>query len=515
MRSPRPPAAILAVFVSILLSTMCSVAQPSAAAETPTGATRPERTLSQIVAIPNRFQRNAALYRLVADADRPRIESLLAGLTGIPRAPQRDDVARVLYVRFMSLEPETAVAHALRDHAKPLVLEALFRAWAHADLEAAVARASNLPTVIRQDAARAILDLDLPAPNKAAIAERLGTSPDIAEVERVTPLRTDESYDQALARIVAIEDTSVRYREALSMTTAWAREDPAGALAAILNWDARGIAGGTLLRRAMDIWAAADPRAAVDWLLTREPDEVAGVAGAAFAALARTNLVDAQSLVEALPQGRLRSEAQQSLLAEVLDRRDFDLAIAQFGELDSNDQHRLASGVGRRLAGEDPEGAVAWAMSLNEAVGSSALWSVFDGIQDADLDLAKRLVEELDDLSSRIQGAYAVLRGMEPAESLDWVQTLGSEDETALLTAHVFRIWSARDLPGAIAAAMRYPPGPARDGQLLTMMSSRLQAFDTDAAERLLNAIDSPAGNARAEALLRAHQANGDLWDSR
>ena len=110
---------MIGVFVLALASTMCIVARPSAAGEESPNLVAPEtpaeNALDQMMEIPNRFERNAALDRVVADADRQRIEALLAAVAAMPRGSQRDDVARVLYVRFVSLQPGPAVAHALRN----------------------------------------------------------------------------------------------------------------------------------------------------------------------------------------------------------------------------------------------------------------------------------------------------------------------------------------------------------------------------------------------------------------
>ena len=504
---------MIGVFVLALASTMCIVARPSAAGEGSPNLVAPEtpaeNALDQMMEIPNRFERNAALYRVVADADRQRIEALLAAVAAMPRGPQRDDVARVLYVRFVSLQPGPAVAHALRNYAKPQVLEAVFRAWAHVDLEAAVERASNLSMVMRQDAARAILDLDLTSSERTSIAERLAIRPNFVEIEQVAPPRAAEPHDLALARIAAIDDGRARHREIVSVSAAWASEDAAGALTAILEWSGDKDLKGVWLSRVMDAWSEADPRAAVDWLLTREPADVASLTGPAFGALAKVNLAEAESLVAALPEGTARFEAQLSVFAVVLDEYHLDRAVAAFRELDSRSQQRVALGLGRRLAREDPESALAWAMELDEPVRANTLSFLVGSIQKLDAELAKRFVEGIDNTATRIHAAEGLFhqglhQGAEPSEALRWVATLGTEAETAPLVARVFVVWSARDGPAATAAVLEYPPGAVRDRLLVAMMSYRLRIFDTDAAERLLNAIDSPTEKAAAAARLRA-----------
>ena len=504
-KQPKPGAVVTGVFVLTLASAMCIVARPSTAAS----ETGIEIALAEFMAIPNRFERNAALYRFVADADRQRIEALLAVLAAESGTPQRDDVARVLYIRFASLEPRAAVAHALRNHAKPQVLEAVFRAWAHMDLEAAVARASNLSTVMKQDAARAILDLDLTASQRMSIAERLAVRRNLVEVEQVAP-PSAEPFDQALARITAIEDARARYREIVSVSAAWAADDPAGALAALLDWDGNEDLKGLWLGQVMDGWAEADARSAVDWLLAQDHLEVASLAGTAFAALAKSDLAEAESLVAALPEGNARLQAQLSVFAAILDQGELDVALAAFDELDLQNRRRYAVGVGRRLALEDPEWAVAWTMELDDPIRRDAIGFVLAGIQETDPVLAKRLAENVDDTSLRIEAAHVLVHDAEPSDALRWVATLGSEGETAPLVARVFAIWSTTDFPAATDAVMEYPPGIVRDRALVAMVSDRLRLFDTASAERLLNAIDSPAERAKAVAQLDAYRANAE-----
>ena len=57
---------------------------------------------------------------------------------------------------------------------------------------------------------------------------------------------------------------------------------------------------------------------------------------------------------------------------------------------------------------------------------------------------------------------------------------------------------------------MEYPSGVVRDRALQSMIANRFRVFDIDAAERLLDAIDSPTEKAKAAAQLRAYRANED-----
>ena len=217
--------------------------------------------LPQIAEVVNAFERNAALYQFVADSDRGRIEALLAEAAGLAETPYRDDIARVLYIRYASLDPAAAVAHALRHRTGPDVLTAVFRAWAHTDLDSAVARAVELPTWARPDAARAILQLDLPAADRETIAERLDVPVSVAEIAEAPTVHGPaprEAYGVVLARLGAMTDDETRRRELASVRSAWA-----AITFAELDRDGQAMAVHDLGNHL----ARAEPERAFEWLL--------------------------------------------------------------------------------------------------------------------------------------------------------------------------------------------------------------------------------------------------------
>ncbi|MYA15333.1 MAG: hypothetical protein F4Z28_00455, partial [Gammaproteobacteria bacterium] len=57
-----------------------------------------DATLAEIASIEDDFFRNSALYALIADASRTRLEDWLAEVETLPATRHRSDVARVLYI---------------------------------------------------------------------------------------------------------------------------------------------------------------------------------------------------------------------------------------------------------------------------------------------------------------------------------------------------------------------------------------------------------------------------------
>ena len=481
-----------------------------------TSTTRPAEqagvgaTIAQIAEIVNAFERNAALYEFVADSDRSRIEALLGEVAGLPETPHRDDIARVLYIRYASLDPAAAAAHALHHRTEPDVLAAVFRAWAHADLDAAVARAAELPTGARRDAARTILQLDLPTTDREVIAARLDVKLSIAEIDDVPGVhgsQPDEAYEVALARIGAMTDDEARRSELASVAVAWAATEPAQALAAVIDWDGVADDKDSLLYGIMVEWAQADPRAAVDWLLARDAAEFLDLVFPAYLQLAKTDSAGAEALVEALAGDSERRQARVGVLLATLDDGDLDRAVTVFAELGRQGQAMAVGDLGNRLARAAPERAFEWLLGLDEELRRETLEWTLRVIHQQDPALTKLLIQRVADPALRIEAARAAIDRVafaDPAETLRWVETLGAEEQYAPVVGDLFGEWLRWDPERASAALLRYPRGAARDIALRRFVGAHLASFDTTGAELFFDAIDSPHERRNAaRALLR------------
>ena len=480
------------VFVVVGLAVVLASALDGMASE----RQEPDAQVSKLVEIAdsaNGFDRIGELYEFIADADQRRIERLLTEVADLPETPYRDDISRVLHIRFASLDPAAAADHALRTLAKPDVVSAVFRAWAHVDLDSAVARAAELPTGARTEAARALLQLDLPVQERETIAERLATRLAVVEISKPEAPPPDEAYDQALTRIGALPDRRSRGEEARSVLSAWAAADPAGALAAIIDWESGADVKGFMLYQIMDKWAGADPRTALDWLLARDSSQLPDLVFPVFRNLAKSDLADAEALVAALPSELARRNARSGVFSAILGQGDLDRTLAAFADLDVRDQPTVTGDVGRRLARESPERAFEWLMSLDEEVRKNSFDWTLTALHRQDRELTKQLIRGVADPGLRIEAARTVTRrGNVDAEDLRWAESLGTEQEYAPVVGDVFGAWFRHDAEGASAALRRYPRGPARDDALDRIVGANLSAFDPLAAERFFAAIDSP-----------------------
>ena len=62
-------------------------------------------TLAEIAELADDFERNHALYELVAGSGRAQVEDLLELTFDLPPSLHRHDIVRVLYVRFAAIDP--------------------------------------------------------------------------------------------------------------------------------------------------------------------------------------------------------------------------------------------------------------------------------------------------------------------------------------------------------------------------------------------------------------------------
>ena len=501
---PRASGVVLGIVVSLALFVDCLGDErktPDEAtarlADNATG-TGAAMSLADIAGIANGFERNAALYELVADADRGLVEELLAEASALPATHHRDDVARVLYIRFAAFDPSAATTHALSALAKPYVLTAVFRAWAHEDLDAAVERAASLPVGAQPDAARAILQLDLAAADRETIAARLGTRLAVAEVEEAVEEtdvpRLAEPYDQALARIAAISDVPRRRRETIDVVSAWAATDPAGAMQAVVDSNVDPGLKDHALSLIMHRWASDDPHAAIDWVLSRDPVKVSDLAFIAFNRLAETDLGAAQALVASLPAGLSKRQLRLSVFVAIVNQGDLDRSLTAFAALDPSDQVWVVGDLGQQMGRAAPRRAFEWLLGLDKQVRKETLRETLTLIYAREPELVRGLIRDVADPAFRIEAArYVVGESPDAVATLRWVESLGSEEEYAPVLADLFLRWMDRSARDATAALLKYPRGPGRDHALRRLVHEHLSVFDTGTAERFFEAIDSPA----------------------
>lgn len=474
-------------------------APPAEEAERTRTAAAPA-TLIDIAAMPRDFRRNAALYDLLATADVARVKALLAEAHTLPAAMHRYDMSRLFYLRFVSLDPVAAADHLLANVSKPSWVHAVFRSWAHKDFDAAVAYAAKLGPLARQAAAEAILELDIsPAQRESAIA--LMRTPQALANALLWEgrLHAGEDIADAWRRAGAIPRANWKERRRLlgEIAAEWGRADPLAAMAAIeaLNSVEREKAQPI----ALQAWADVDPYAAVDWLLEREPHKrPQELVAAAMGSLADQDPDAALNALTTMPEPA-RGQALSATLTAMAGA-DADKALAAYEALDEHERAQVSMRYfAPALAQAAPDQAMSWILDLPEnAAGRMAVPMVMIFAHETDRELVLRRIGAIEDPALQHTLAREVaLKEVErdPRAAWRWANSLPAVAERSVV-GEVFDDWYRMDAAAALDALSELR-GDARDRLLEEAVASRV-TFNTEDAETLFAAIDSPASKARA-----------------
>lgn len=503
-------------------------------------------TLADIALIEDDFSRNAALYALIGDATRTRIEEWLAEVETLPASLHRSDVARVLYIRFTVLDPEAALQHALRGATRASWLAAIFRTWGQLDPEAAAARAGTLLPFAKAVASRALLELDLPRAWLLALAARLDESrasddaqrhlqlvtgkpqrtPSeylLAEIEARTHARREgESYADAWNRAISLEREPLVRQILVEQTVVdWALADPVAALAAVGAWDTDDVyvpnmtGGGfapnqpfrpMLQARIMWIWARRDAEAALSWTMRQEPADMQMHVPNVLAALAEQSPGEAVARLADLPDA-LRERAAGNLLWTLV-RTDLERAMRLFESLSIEQQSNNAMALSQELVSRrPPREALDWALSLDRRIRPREVGAVLQRLYFRDHAEALRLLDSIEDPAIRAAAAPGLVPGQvqrDAQEALAWARNFRPETERGNLVVQVFQTWARLDPGVACRALLETRGGSTRDRAAATMMSN-VVAHDSQLAERLFDSIETAEQQAVAAQVLYRH----------
>jgi len=483
------------------------VADEAVAPESPTAA--PPISLSDIAAIAKDFDRNTALYAHLADADLERVRELIAWTDTLPSTRHRYDLKHVLYVRYAAIDPEMAIDHMLRGAYRDSWLAAVFRAWAHIDLDAAVGRARGLDASAKAVAARTILELELSDRERMAIAQQLGGERALAVLETRESLAEGESdFHSTWEEALGESDPRLRLERLGRIAASWAKEDPVAALDAAAT--TRGQLGMAIQSAIITIWATDDPTGAVNWLSQQESStNLRFLSAALMRALAQNGVGDAISRLDSMPD-HVRGYAVQGFVQMLpsldmeLSDADIDTVLDWYSTLEP--QRDLAMMLSFTLAQRDPERALAWAQSLTGEMRATAIRGVISGLGTNDRELARRMVSEMDD-ADRLEAAKSLLYGdvrSNPREALAWAQSFDSESERVELVKTVFQSWTRESPDDAIDELLELPSGPERDDIVRSVAISTLPDRP-DQAERLFEALETPEARRMVAGMLSAY----------
>ena len=467
-------------------------------------------TLANIAAEARDFRRNNALYELLADAGTARVRDLLAEAPTLPAALHRYDISRVLYLRFVSLDPVSAANHVLENPAKPSWVNAVFRAWAHADFNAAVAHAATLGPLARQAAAEAILELDIPYAQREAAAALMRVPAALAN-SVLWEGRLFEGRDLAEAWRMAdaIPKSNWKERRRLLRETAeaWAYTDPFVAMAAIEALDP--VTREKTQPHALRAWAEVDPHAAVDWVLAREPHKrPPELVAAAMESLAAEDTDAALTTLSTMPEPA-RGHALSAVLSTLVSV-DAGKTIALYESLAAHEKAQVSMrNLAFPLGQAAPDQALSWALGLPDDVGGTALPLVVWGAYDADRERLLRKIGAMEDPDAQHSVAKHVVGSeveRDPAAAWRWATSLAPIPGGSAASA-VFREWHDKDPEAALAALAETPPGPARDRVLAEAVDARV-TFHPAQAEALFAHIGSKEAKTRAARSLVNYYTN-------
>ena len=468
-------------------------------------------TLASAATIQDDFERNAALYRLAANADEAQLRRLFAELEQQPPTPHRYDIARVLYIRFVAVDPAAAARHALRRAGKPSWIGAVFRAWAHVDLEAAVGHAAGLNGEAGRVAAAAILELDLDAQQRAFVVEQLQAEA-VAQHAAAWRERTAATDDMAAAWNRALQAGDNVREQLEAVATAWAAVEPrqAMAMAAKLGDSLRDYIRLVII----DEWDSDDPNGPIEWLENAAP-EVRNryLIQDAMAHLAESNIDVALAKIDELPHTMREAALQgvfQSMTADQPQR-----AFEHFRSLDFAEQMSVLMHV----AGHAPAHAesVAWVGTLHPKLRNTALDIVLNQMHLVDRALALDVTEDIPDPQLKAQWVRSLIPRevrRDPNEAWRWATSLPpelQESSGAIGTAFVAWYWIDRESAARNLLALR--KSPARDQTLLATIQDFTEKpanYDHSLIDRFLNAVSDADVKREAASALRDHFTTTD-----
>ncbi|MCY4013878.1 MAG: hypothetical protein OXG82_14320 [Gammaproteobacteria bacterium] len=467
---------------------------PEPPSSQPNAAPAPPSLLG-IAALADDFERNHALYELVASTGRAQIEDLLEQTLDLPTSLHRHDIVRVLYIRFASIDPGAALAHLLASHRQPRSsLKAIFRVWAHTDLDEAVRRAATLDEQDKGVVAPTFFDMDMPAWQRQDIAEQLEATPALAQVLAREELATG-SPEQAWGNGLASPPGPQRQRQLTIAINAWAKTDPEAALRAASEIEDD--SGLHLSASVLTQWVKSDRPAALNWLSLQDPSRRTKILTMTMArGLAETGIAEALDALDDVPRWA-RRDMQQAILSRWM-AVDPAAATVWLGALPLADQQELSSSVAYEYAHRDPRGAFEWAMAADPKIRDRLLSSVLISINDAAI--SEELFRSIDDPELRVDLTYALFLGHgdgDPVEALRWAETFQG-DVQEKLRSYIFTNWAKADPDAAVREVLRQRHPVARDRVATQVISGLLDTFNVAAAERLFQAIDSVEARGQA-----------------
>ena len=473
--------------------------------------------------VADRFEREAALYRFLAEVDQAAVLAILDTVGALPEPSFRAAVSGPLYVRLAHFDPEAAVEGVLAGSGGPSDLVVVIRAWAHVDLAAAVAHATMLQPPARKIATRTVLELDLSAAQRDFVLNELGGGENgsLTDMEVISAVRDTWAAAWSKAMRAKADDR----RHLAELAAAWAALDPVAAMemAAQLTTlkDVR------IQEAVVEAWGANDPRGPIGWLAQYSEaaldDRLASpgesrlpldfnLAPLAMRILADNDPDGSVSLLQDLPKPMRR----RSLLglADSFAENQPDRAITLYQSLEDPDAKRdILRAMALHTAWD--RGKLDWLMSLREQ--PEPVEHTIEAAYLQDRALVLGWLAELDDPDRRAVAAAAIVdHEAERDPRAAWRWAGGFEAERNALLVRVYRQWYTADEQVATRAIVDMPDRESRAWVASKAIEWLLDVEgpqDSGTGERLFKAVDSKA--LRREAARRFVAYFTDTGDER
>ena len=367
------------------------LAAPDAPRAEPSSAPSPAIDFLELVTGSIDVGERATLYRLVAEADRTMLDSLVTQVAALPKIASRALALELLLTRYGELDAPAAATLARKLQLEAAVVAPLFTSWARRDSSAALRALGDLPAPTARTIGVALLDVF--GNDDLGIIRVLGAAPQLdADRFRVEAAIAKAATEPEAAVEDALRLPASKSQAALAgIAAAWVKADPHGALAQVDYIDdveLRNAFKSNLFRT----WASIDTDAMLAYLVDLSPEEQdeALRVGAVQSSVAMLEPARALEAAESLA-GEFGTMLRRSALLS-LARDDPLTALRHVEALPPGvERDQLMTVIAQSYGRADPTAAIAWAQSLSPQL----LTSVMMGVARADPERAMEIVTAL------------------------------------------------------------------------------------------------------------------------
>ncbi|MCY3837191.1 MAG: hypothetical protein OXH09_00795 [Gammaproteobacteria bacterium] len=370
------------------------------------------------------FQRTAALYDSLLDADSGEVERLLQEAGWLRLQRERRFAKAIIYKRYAELDPAAAVARIVaRGAEEERFLSTVFAAWAQLDIDAAIQGADALEFPAKRHAGIAILSVgeDLGVTRQREIAKQF-----FAEHVLTRALDTSQAEfdaEDAWLAAVAMTPGAERTQAAWRALSVWIDRSPEEALRAVDDFPEPRVRD-TWRMNLVRMWAKADVHAAVDWSRAQPSSrQRSDLLAQAADVLASVSPLEALQIAADLEPHKRRQVSNKAFQA--WGRDDPAGALAALEDLAPEQSiGAIRRGLVAAWSGVDPEGAFGWAVSQPRSQDYE--WLIETPLQvlaQTSPHRAMALVDELDDDTRRniTGGILQVWSEADPQAAAAWI----------------------------------------------------------------------------------------------